>query len=66
MIERQMERPIPMPPDFVVKNGWKILAIVSASMPVPESSSFGKTPARNRSTWQADNKIVWPIRSSEH
>jgi hypothetical protein len=32
-------RPSPWPVGFVVKNGWKMRAIVAVSMPAPSSST---------------------------
>jgi len=42
-IERQIDKPIPIPPCFVVKNVLKIFSILSASIPEPESAKVINT-----------------------
>jgi hypothetical protein len=44
MIERQIDSPMPIPSDFVVKKGWKIRLMVPVSIPVPESSTATSAP----------------------
>ena len=43
IIERQIDRPIPIPPDFVVKNGSNIRSMLCEPIPVPVSATdFGR------------------------
>jgi hypothetical protein len=44
MIERQIERPMPMPWDLVVKSGLKIRSMSFGSTPIPVSSTATMTP----------------------
>ena len=48
MIDRQIDRPMPVPSDFVVKNGWKMRSAFSGSIPGPESSTMINTPSGSR------------------
>src|SRR5262249_50842167 len=43
MIDRQIDKPIPMPSALVVKNELKIWSITFGSMPLPESSTVTRT-----------------------
>ena len=45
MMDRQIDRPIPVPYGFVVKNGWKMRSAFSGSIPGPESSTMINTPS---------------------
>jgi hypothetical protein len=39
MIERQIDRPIPVPPDFVVKSGLNMRSISCEPIPFPVSAT---------------------------
>src|SRR5262245_64480193 len=43
MIDRQIDKPIPMPSALVVKNELKIRSITFGSMPLPASSTVTRT-----------------------
>src|ERR1043165_6584270 len=43
IMERQIERPMPMPPDLVVNSGSKMRARAASAMPGPESSIARQT-----------------------
>ena len=55
-MDLQIESPIPIPPDFVVKNGWKILSATVGAIPGPVSAmvvspwSAGSISVLNRSS----------------
>ena len=51
MIERQIDRPIPIPPDFVVNNGLNIRSISCEPIPVPVSATDTMTPPPS---WTSD------------
>ena len=47
MIARQIDRPIPMPSDLVVKSGLKIRSICCVLIPAPLSATDIMTPSRS-------------------
>jgi hypothetical protein len=48
MIDRQIDSPIPMPCDFVVKNDSNMRSTSFGAIPVPESSTDKSTPSASR------------------
>jgi len=44
IIERQIDRPIPIPSDFVVKSGLNIRSMFCEPIPVPVSATDTFTP----------------------
>src|ERR1700692_1084465 len=63
MIERQIESPIPMPPDLVVKKGLNSRSTFSAAIPTPQSATL--MSAWPGSSWP-DRTDSSPIRDRLH
>ena len=64
MIERQIESPIPMPLDLVVKKASNSRFAFSAEIPTPQSVTLTSTCCA--SSWRIDHQLARPIHGRLH